>query len=144
MKRWIIQKLGGYPDIDSALDDVYEMNLAQKEEILTLAVSKLFNTVGPEDILRENATGQWIFEGKVLSNDQKKMIQQQFEAIVNMSAWKILQADIKYRVNKKMFSESTSTLDLTVGKLWLHTLNVFNTRIKNALRGTGHFNTESK
>lgn len=144
MKRWIIEKLGGYPDVDSAIDAIKETNVMAREEILTMAVKRLFNTITEEDILRENASGQWIFAGQILTVGQVKAIKAEFESLVNMSAWKILQTDIKYRVNKKMFLDSRSELDLTIGKLWLLTLNIFNTRINSAIKGTGHFNIEKK
>lgn len=137
MRYWLIKKLGGYPDIDSAIEAIKEKDSKQKYEILTLAVKRLFNTIGPGDILSENQSHQWMYEGKILTDGQVKNIRTEAEQIANTFTWKILQADIKYKANRQMFFDSNNVQSLASGKLWLYTLNVFNNRIKSIIDGIG-------
>lgn len=144
LKRWLIQKLGGYPDTEAFIDGIDSLPFQDRHAILTRAVRRLFNTLDQEDILSQNSAGQWMCEGKVLSEGQKKQIISEAQMIINTYAWKVLQADVKYKVNKMMFLDATNEQHLASGKLWLHMLNVFGTRLKSLTEGTGHFNTEVK
>lgn len=135
MKRWIIEKLGGYPDIDSAIDSLKKVDLKERHKILSIHIKTLFNTIGPEDILSENSARQWTFEGKILTEEQKSLVQAEMKQIAGSFSWRILQADVKYKVNRKMFIDSVNEMDMIAGKLWLHTLNTLNTRIKSIIEG---------
>ncbi len=130
LREYIIRKLGGFPDIDSTIEAIKEKNLDDKYRILTLAVKKHFNTIGADDILRVTETGQWMFEGKPLSEGVRKLIVEETKILLGMTLWKVLQNDIKYQANRKMFILSTTTDDLTAGKLWIYTLDALNTRLK--------------
>lgn len=123
MKNWIIRKLGGYP----------------KDEVLTQAVKHLYNTIGAEDILRVDGD-DWIFEGKALNSGQKKLLASQARTLINTQLWKVLQADIKYMANKRMFVESKTEQDLIAGKIWLFTLDALKTRLNSMSRESGIFN----
>lgn len=140
MRRFLILWLRGYPDIASAIEAIKEKDTREKYDILTLSVRRLFNTIGPEDLLSENSAKQWTYEGKMLTEGQKKVIVSEASMIVNTFTWKVLQADVKYKANKMMFREATTEFQLAVGKLWLYTIDTFNTRLKSLITGTGHFN----
>jgi len=144
MRRWLILKLGGYPDINSAIDSIREKDGKEKHQILTLAVKRLFNTFGPEDILSENTARQWMYEGKILTEGQKKSLIAEASQIINTNTWKILQADVKYKANRMMFQTATTEMQIASGKLWLYIIDVFNTRLKSLAEGSGHFNKLDK
>lgn len=127
MRDKLIQWLGGYTE----------------EEVLTTAVKHLYNTIGPEDILKENREGKWTMNGKILDDGTKNLIIEEAKMMVKMKTWKILQNDIKYRANKKMFEKSQTEMDLVAGKLWLYTLDNINTRLESLAQGRGIFNVDA-
>ena len=137
MKKWIILKLGGYPDINSVLKVIdYHKD---RDKILNSLVGKLFNTVTKDDILKEK-NGKWYLEGKTIDDGMKKLLIAEAKQILNMKAWKVLELDIRYQANKKMFIDSTDVMQITAGKLWLYTLDVFTTRLKSLSKGDGLLN----
>lgn len=142
-RKWLIEKLGGYPDIASAIEAIKEKDYKERYKILTLAVQKLFNTIGADDILQvQEGTGQWIFKGKALTDGEKSLLIAEANQFLGSKLWNILKADIEYQANKKMFRESESTEHLTAGKFWLFTLDAFKTRLKSMQSGSGLFNSK--
>lgn len=141
MKRWIIEKLGGFADVESAIDHVRATDGEEKRELLTLAVKKLYNTIGPDDILQE-VDGQWMFKGKPLSEGEQKLLTAEANQFVSMKLWSILQADVKYQANKRMYIKGDRVEDLIAGKLWAFTLDVFKTRLNSLGKGTAMFNNK--
>ncbi len=132
MKKWLIEKLGGYATIDDAIETIKnEEDLNIKNRILSLAVKKLFNTINEDDILKENQYKQWIFEGKSISQGEKELLISETKQFLNTKLWKVLQKDIQYQSNKKMFILSRNEIDMIAGKLFLYTLDVIRTRLKS-------------
>ena len=127
MLNKIIRLLGGIP----------------KDEVLTEAVKHLYNTIGADDILKEN-NGVWTFKGKTLSDAMKKLLIAEAQGFFKSKLWEVLQNDIKYKSNQLMFEKSKTEQDLIAGKLWLFTLDSFNTRLKSLDRGTGRFNGDAR
>ena len=140
MRTWLIKKLGGLPDIDSAIEAIREKESKERYQILTLAVKRLFNTIGPEDILKVHESGQWMFAGKEMSKGQKDMLVSEAKIFIESALWKILQADIQYQANRKMFVQGKDEQDMIAGKLWLYTIDAMNTRLKSMSLGSGLFN----
>lgn len=101
-----------------------------KNMILTEAVKHLFNTVSADDILKENPDGTIRFEDRVLTENYRKDLREQAKLLPELLLWKVLQADIKYQLNKKMFEEPLITQDVMWGKLLIFYNDVINTRIK--------------
>jgi hypothetical protein len=101
----------------------------QKQEVLTMAVKKFFNTISAEDVLKER-DGQWFYEGKAMTEATKKLLISQAEVLREWPLWKILQDDIRYQANKRMFLDSKTESDLIAGKITLWTLDVINSRLK--------------
>src|SRR3990167_1859792 len=99
MKIWLIKKLG------------------LRDEVLTQAVRKLYNTIGPEDILKQNTEGQWIVEGRVISEAEKQLLISVANQFLSTKLWKVLVG----LGNKKMYIESRSVDDITFGKMWTYT-----------------------
>jgi len=122
MKIWLIKKLG------------------LRDEVLTQAVRKLYNTIGPEDILKQNAEGQWIVEGRIISEADKQLLISEANQFLSTKLWKVLQADIKYQANKRMYLDSKSEADITFGKMWTYTLDAIRTRLQSLVKSSGHFN----
>ena len=103
---------------------------ATKNKVLSEAVKHLLNAVGPEDILKENPDGTIQFEGKLLMPNYRKDLREQAKLLPSLLLWRVLQADIKYRLNKKMFTESLITADVMWGKLLLWMNDVITTRLE--------------
>ena len=145
LRKQLINKLGGYteagyPDAESAINAVHDVK--ERRRLLTLAVKKCFNTIGPEDILQMAPSGKWMVEGReITTGDRDRLIAEanQFEGSF---LWKILQTDIRYQANKVTFLKAETEDDLTAGKLWQYTFDVMRTRIKGMAKGTTEMLTE--
>ncbi len=142
MRRWLIEKLGGYPDVDSALESITDAG--EKTKILTLAVKRLFNTIGSEDILKLNKNSEWMFKGKVLSQGRKDLLIAEAKALLGTDLWKVLQQDTMYHANKKMFVSSKSESDIIFGKMWLYTLDAFATRLSSLSESSAVYNSKQE
>lgn len=138
MKNWLITKLGGYPDIDSLLKVVDKHE--DKHKILTEAVKHLFNTIGEDDILKENSKKEWIYADKILNEDRKKLLISEAKVFTNTRLWKVLQADVKHQLNRKMFDRSQADIDLIAGKIGLFILDALKTRLNSLNKESGIFN----
>lgn len=146
MFNWLrlkfIEILGGYTDVDSALDSITDQK--QKQYVLTLAVKRLFNTIGSDDILKVNSAGQWMVEGKIITEQKKTMLIAEATNFQKTELWRVLQLDIKYQANRKMFLLSQDDLSLTAGKLWTLTLDAIKTRLESLDATSGSFNHKNK
>jgi hypothetical protein len=138
MKSKIIEWLGGYPTIEDAIEAIKTNE--NRTTLLTLAVKKLFNTIGSDDILKEDEKGNWMYEGKTISPEVKKLLIAEAHQLQGMNLWKVLQSDVKYQINRKMFLLAENDLHLTAGKLWLFTFDAFKTRLSSIVKGSGSFN----
>lgn len=143
LRLWIIEKLGGYPDIDSAIDAIRDKQAAEKYRILTLAVKKLFNTIDADDILRVADTGEWTYKGRVLSKGERDMLIAEATQFQSMKLWDVLQDDIRYQANRKMFILSRNEVDMIAGKLWYFTLDAIKTRLESMKKGSAIFNSKN-
>lgn len=135
--NWLIKKLGGFSDLDEYLES---KGKEEKVYVLTLAVKRLFNTIGSEDILKVNEVGQWQFEGKLITEQEKSILIAEATQFLEMKLWKVLQKDIQWQTNRKMFLLAKTEDELTAGKLWLLTLDAFKTRLQSMRKGNGSFN----
>lgn len=142
MRKWIIEMLGGYPTVNDAITAIQELDLQERQTILSLAVRRLFNTIGPEDILRENDRGEWVSEGKAVPDAIVALIRAEAKTFSESRLWEILQRDIKYQANRKMFIVGTTEMDLAVGKVWLYGLDAIRTRLASIAVGSGKFNAK--
>lgn len=142
MKTKLIHILGGYSSIEDAIDAIKVKDSKEKYEILTLAVKKLFNTIGSDDILKQNLYGQWMFQGKTMNKAQQDLIKAEAKIFVDSALWKILQADIQYQANKKMFTLATTEMQIAAGKLWTYTLDCIKTRLTSLNKDSALFNKE--
>lgn len=138
-KTRLIKWLGGFPTIKDAIESIQEKDFEERKLILTLAVRRLFNTIGAEDILKE-VDGQWLFEGKAISEGTRKLLIAEANQLEGMTLWKILQKDVQYQANRRLFLIGTSEMDLIAGKLWLYSFDAIKTRIKSLAQGNGSFN----
>src|SRR3990167_2275474 len=131
---WCVKKLGGFNDIDEYLE-----GKASKEKvyILTLAVKRLFNTIGGDVILKVNESGHWMFEGRSLNDNEKAILISEATNFLESKLWKVLQKDIQWQTNRKMFLLAKTEDELTAGKLWLLTLDALRTRMESMRSGSG-------
>lgn len=139
MRNFIIKKLGGYPSIKEAIDDIREQE--DKHRILSLAVKDLFNTIGPEDILKQDVDGKWLFGNKVLSKGQVDAIKGDVKYLLTSMLWKVLQKDVKHQANRKMYILGKTDLDFIAGKMFLYTLDAIKTRLNSIEKGSGNYSS---
>ena len=145
-RKKLIVKLGGYlekgyPDAESAIEAVKDTK--ERRRLLTLAVKKCFNTIGPEDILQANGS-QWIVDGKPISNGEKDRLIAEAVQFEESYLWKVLKLDIKHQANKTTFLKARTDDDLTAGKLWHWTLDALSTRMKSLSKGSPLYNSEPR
>lgn len=142
MKRWLIERLGGYADLETALravdkqdviayaiELVRDMSLPDKSKWLTLAVKRHFNTIGSEDILRVVDSGAWLWEGKPLRQEQVQLLKAEAAQYEQTFLWKVIQSELKYQANKRMFITSEGDMDLVAGKLLVYYIDIVKTKI---------------
>lgn len=132
MRRWIIERLGGYPDTDAAIAAIRILPLEEKNKVLTMAVKKLFNTVGPDDILKIIGRN-WLFEGRPLRDAEVVMLKAEANQFQQSFLWKILQKELRYVANKKMYVDSKEIIDMVAGKLLVYYVDIIATRLKRML-----------
>lgn len=113
------------------------------KQILTELVRDLFNTIDEYDIIREE-DGKWFIGDKEIQEAEKSMIISEAQLFVKGKLWKVLQRDIKYIANKRMFINSRTEMDLVAGKLLLYLLDIINTRLQSLDKGRGIFNQHPK
>lgn len=131
MRAQIIKWLGGYATLDEAIDSMRAKDGAERRAVLTLAVRRLYSTVGAEDILRrDTASGQWMYAGKPIAKEETAMLIEQAKAMLDSKLWKVLQTDLKYQANKRMYIDSQDVADLVAGKLILLYIDIIHTRLK--------------
>ena len=129
-RTWLIKRLGLTADDFVFVQHFDSKDSKFKHRILTEAVKKLFNTIGPDDILGVNEDGSWRFEGRDLLQVEVKELQEAGKQFSKSKLWKVLETELKYQANKKMFMESQSDMDLVAGKLLLFLTDVIKTRLK--------------
>lgn len=131
MRAQIVKWLGGYATLDEAIDSMRAKDGAERRAVLTLAVRRLYSTIGAEDILRRDAaSGQWMYAGKPIAKEETAVLIEQAKAMLDSKLWKVLQTDLKYQANKRMYIDSQDMVDLVAGKLILLYIDIIHTRLK--------------
>lgn len=143
----IIEMLGGYPSADAVPADlvIHRVTVeafaahvrmrpaAERHALLTLAVRRLFNTIGPGDILRIDETNRWWWKGRLLPEGQVTMLQAEAKALFEGKLWEILSAEVVYKANKSIYQQSEDIPDLVAGKMLLYYKDIVETRLKQML-----------
>lgn len=129
MKKYLIELLGGFPDLDSAIQFIKKTNNeTAKNAILTEVVKNLFNTISSEDILRYE-DGEYIFQGRPLLPDELQQLKAEAEFFRKSKLWKVIDKDVKFQLNRKLYNEANITTDILWGKLILYYHDIINTRL---------------
>lgn len=149
MKNWLIKKLGGFTakehiSLTNLFTEIkeennklrYRLKDLNERDVLTEAVKELFNTIGPDDILRE-VNGQWMVGDKVIEEGSKRQLINEAQVISQMKLWDYLQKDIQYGANRTMYLKARTNDHLVAGKLWLWMLDSLRSRIKSVSEGNG-------
>lgn len=144
LRKWFIEKLGGYATIDDAIEAIRKHNLKERQTILTMAVKRLFNTIGPDDILKEGPDKEWLLEGKTLSKGQVDILKAEAAQLESMLLWKVLKKDIFYQANRKMYTLAENDLHVVTAKFWMYTFDAMKTRIESIAAGSAQFNRKNK
>lgn len=135
LRRWIIETLGGFATLDDAIAHIKQtQDEARKHQVLTEAVKKLFNTIGVEDILKQNPNGTWMYRDRPLSPQEVENLRTEAQFLQQSRLWKLIGLDVKYQLNKKMFDESVITMDVMWGKLQQYLWDIVRTRMERMLK----------
>lgn len=129
MKKYLIELLGGFPDLQSAIKFIKKSNNeTAKNEILTEAVKHLFNTISSEDILRFE-DGNYIFQGRPLLPDEMQQLKAEAKMWNASKLWKVIDKDVKFQLNRKLYNEANITTDILWGKLIAYYHDIISTRL---------------
>ena len=71
---------------------------------------------------------------------KKSLVIAEAKQLETMMVWKVLQNDIKYQANHKMFISSKNDMDIVMGKSWTYVLDIIKTRLSSLRKGSGRFN----
>lgn len=116
-RKWIVEQLGGYyPPVKA-------------HDVLDARVSKLFSTIHPSDLLR-NEKGTWYSEDRQLTQPEVQQIQAEARMLQNLFLWNELQKDVEYHAYRYIFTKSRGEFDLIGGKFLKLYIDIINTRIK--------------
>lgn len=131
MRKWIIEKLGGFGTLDSAIAHIKKTDdVLRKHEILTEAVKHLFNAIGPDDILRVGENGRLIFRGKPMTEAEEDLLRAEAHQFVDSKLWYVLRMDARWQINKKLFVEPNITMDVLWGKLLMFYDDIYKSTLK--------------
>lgn len=100
------------------------------KEKINLITKDLFNTKSEKDIISLKGR-DIIYRGKVLTDGEKKSIIGQAEVIKKLEIWNILQDELKYLANKKMYYDSKNEEDILFAKAILWTVDILGKKIDN-------------
>lgn len=100
-----------------------------KHKILTECVQHLFNTVGKDDLLKVQGKKMY-FQDREMGDHEVQMLIEETKLFRGSKLWKVLQLDMRYQANKRMFVDSKTIEDLIAGKLLLLLIDVLETRLK--------------
>ena len=75
-----------------------------------------------------------------LTEADKNLLIAEAMQLVKTKLWKVLETDIKYQVNRKIYLLATTEIDLITGKIWAYTFDAFRTRLKSLAKQEGTFN----
>lgn len=139
-RKLLIEVLGGYATIEDAVEAIHKKELKERRVILTMAVKRIFNTIGSDDILKPMPGGQWMFEDRPLTKSQVDLIMFEAVQLDKMLLWKVLKKDILYNANKKMYLLAENDLQVVTAKFWLYTFDTMTTRLKSIAAGSPLFN----
>lgn len=121
--NWLFEKLAVY--VIKQLQDS-----PVRHQLLTMAVEELYNAIGKDDVLQLNEKGEWMYAGKNMTKEELESISDQARSLLNSKLWNILQTDVKYQANKKMFTESTHIIHLESGKMLVYYADIIKSRLE--------------
>ena len=107
----------------------------RKHELLTEVVKHLYNTIGPDDILKINKDHTWRVGNKVLTSSEIKQLKDEVVILRSLKLWKVLMLDVKYQINKKMFEEANDETGMVWGKLMTWYDDIIRTRCERIKKG---------
>lgn len=130
MKKRLIRWLGGFPDVESAIQHVRDIHdEGKKREILTEAVKHLYRAIDANELLQQNADGSWQFRGKPIMGTEVAQLKEEAAFFRQSRLWVMIKQDVKYHLGKRMYEEGQVPDDFLWGKLATFLWDVVNTRL---------------
>jgi hypothetical protein len=128
LRRKLIKLLGGFTD----------------DDVLAEAMSDLFNVINADDILQEAGPGKWKLGNRVIEPAIQQLLVAEAQTFLKTRLWKdVLQYDVKYNANLRMFERSKTEMDMVSGKMCFYVLDIFKTRLESLAKGEGRFNSRA-
>ena len=108
---------------------------ALRKRIVRYLVKHLFNTIDENDVLQIKGKNHWYIRGIRLEMDKMERLRTQAQYFKGSTLWKIMNDELKFQSNLRMFERSKSSDDMVFGKATLYLLEVFNKIIDNIIMG---------
>mgnify|MGYP001595291666 CR=1 FL=1 len=116
-----------------------------RKKFIKYVHKNLFNIINEDDILqikeipvivkdRVIKRTAMYYRGKELSPDKVEQLRHSAQLFVDSDIWKLLQNEVKYIANKRIYEESGSTVDLIFGKAILRTIEAIHKKVINIAR----------
>lgn len=111
------------------------MFIKLKRKIANKLLSYLFNVVTEDDILVHDKKNRIVLQGNdVISFKKIERLQSEIKTIRDLEWWDIMNKEMKYRANKKMFDNAKEVDDIIFGKAVLYTLDIMEQSMNKFLR----------
>ena len=107
-----------------------ETKIESQKRFINFLVKDLFNTIDENDILTEKPGGKVIYQGVEMSGEMISQLRHDAQTFGESVLWEVLNKEIKYLANLRMFEIGKTDEDLLAGKCILWTLKVINGKIK--------------
>ena len=101
-----------------------------KRKAINFIARELLKGVTAEDILQITKTNGIIYKGQQLDKESRDLIKVQAAEIDELFLWKILNEEMQYLAQERMFSKSESFEAMLFGKVMLYLIEEQRKRIK--------------
>jgi len=117
-----------------SVEDFLRLKFGESKEdsqkrFISYLVKDLFNTIDENDILQEKPGGKVLFRGNPLSQEAVNLLRDNAETFASSTLWQILNNEVKYKANLRMFEKAKNEQDLIAGKMALWILEVINKKL---------------
>ena len=111
-----------------------------QKQLINILVKKLFNTIDVEDIITTAKTedsfgkvkisGVYV-RGRKLDQSEIDALREGAETIDGSAIWKLIENEVKYNANLRMYFNGKTDDDILMGKCCLYVLDIINGVLKS-------------
>src|SRR3990167_10119432 len=93
-----------------------------QKRLINWLVKDLFNSIDENDILAFGKRGGVYLKGKKLDIESVMIIKEEADKFSNSTIWKLIEKQVKFAANLRMYNKSLSPEDMIAGKMALFVL----------------------